>query len=890
MKNKLKKIISLLLCLTLLSGSILSVYAEPENKENTESENNTEAEVLPEPELLISTVEEFLAFSKKCQLDTYSKDLVVALEKDLDLSDVEFDGIPTFGGVFLGNNHKITGLQIDANGSYQGFFRYIQADAVVRDLTIEGDILPQGSRSYVGAVAGHNAGLVTNCHFAGNIAGIETIGGIVGYNALTGIVEECGTVGNIHGDHFVGGLVGENNGVIRNCKNAMFVNTTELENSVEISDITLETLLNSESVATTTDVGGIAGSNCGVIRRCFNEGNVGYRQIGYNIGGIAGCQMGYIVDCENTAPVAGRKEVGGIVGQMEPATKLEYEKDTLQILQGDLSIMADLTDKAAGDAQDTSDILSGQMSEINTEAEKAGESIDILMKAMEGEEVDPDTVLAARNNLSGSISSISGTTEEMLETGQQASDTMTGHIEAISEQIRVISTSIGNAADNLGAEVHDVSDEDTAEDFTGKIENCVNYATVMADITVGGIVGSIAMESDLDPEADIDIVGETSLNSEIKLRAVILGCKNRGKVECKKQYAGGVAGQTMMGLIKLSDNTGDVLAEAADYVGGIAGSSRGYVRSCYVKGTITGATYVGGLLGTGLILSDSYSMVKVTGTEKVGQIIGYIRNHEDITENYYFCATGDKGGIDGICYDGIANSLSKEEFFALETQSDIFQTVQITFICEDGEVITTNVAVGTYFSTGMIPQTESVDNRVAIWEGVDECLGKELLFDHVFYEQHLPYKTVLESEETRENGLAILLVEGTFLPDATMRLKETIVAPKTSKRETLIEGFTVILPESEGEIVLRYLPNEDEEIKNIKIVAYNKNGTWRETKVNKVGSYYVFDMQKDETAFYVLSYKSYKSFIIGAGMGLVTLGVIAGGVHLVRKRKKHVEV
>ena len=287
--------LSILVCLSLFLSLPLSSFAV-EKKEEIETEDT-------ENVLTISTVEEFLAFSENCRLDSYSKDLTVVLNNDIDLTDVEFDGIPLFCGTFEGEHHRIKGLSITSDGSNKGLFRYLEKTAVVNDLIVEGKLFPEGSRNVIGGIAGNNAGIIKNCVFSGSVTGSDSIGGLVGINELTGIIENCQVYGTIHGDHFVGGVAGENNGVIRNCQNLTKINTTAEENSVEISDITLNSMTSSESAITATDIGGVTGSNSGVIRNCENHGDIGYQHIGYNIGSIAGSQSGYITDCTNYADI-----------------------------------------------------------------------------------------------------------------------------------------------------------------------------------------------------------------------------------------------------------------------------------------------------------------------------------------------------------------------------------------------------------------------------------------------------------------------------------------------------------------------------------------------------------------------------------------------------------
>lgn len=162
-----KRIVSL--CLAALLLLTLAVPAAAEEGEKPQ-----------QAALKISTVSQFLTFAEKCRLDSYSAGLVVSLEKDLDLSNAEFESIPIFCGTFLGNNHTIKGLKLEKDGSVQGLFRYLTKTAVVERLTVQGEVAPEGSRSAVGGIAGENAGTIRNCSFIGAVSGGESVGGITG--------------------------------------------------------------------------------------------------------------------------------------------------------------------------------------------------------------------------------------------------------------------------------------------------------------------------------------------------------------------------------------------------------------------------------------------------------------------------------------------------------------------------------------------------------------------------------------------------------------------------------------------------------------------------------------------------------------------------------------
>ena len=152
-----KRLLSLLICLLILASLPLSVFAD-------ESEDDVRT-------LSISNVKEFLAFAESCRLDSYSHNLSVTLEKDLDLSGRDFQGIPIFSGSFDGKGHSIKGLSITVESSAVGFFRYLEEGASVSSLTLVGDVLPSGSRSSVGGFAGVNRGTVENCTFLGTVTG-----------------------------------------------------------------------------------------------------------------------------------------------------------------------------------------------------------------------------------------------------------------------------------------------------------------------------------------------------------------------------------------------------------------------------------------------------------------------------------------------------------------------------------------------------------------------------------------------------------------------------------------------------------------------------------------------------------------------------------------------
>ena len=125
---------------------------------------------------------------------------------------------------------------------------------------------------------------------------------------------------------------------------------------------------------------------------------------------------------------------------------------------------------------------------------------------------------------------------------------------AYTDQMNAINQTVNQAGDYLGWEFTDVSDEDTADDQTAKVEGCVNEGEVYADWNAGGIAGAMAPENDLDTLTSVEFYGEKSLHLYGQMRAVLLNCTNSAPVYAGKQNAGGT------GILVLAAGAGILLA------------------------------------------------------------------------------------------------------------------------------------------------------------------------------------------------------------------------------------------------------------------------------------------------------------------------------------------
>lgn len=390
----------------LCTGTAKTVYAaETEKEEQSWKKDAGAGEAIAQENIIkLLSVADLEALAQNCALDQWSVGKFVVLEADLDLTDSDFECIPTFGGIFDGNGHTISGYSMTKSGDVNGFFRYVQEGAEIKNLTVSGEVAPDGHRDVTGGLAGNNRGMLSNCSFAGTVKGKNRTGGIAGINEAQGRIYNCSFEGDLTGEHYAGGIVGENLGSVVRCKNSGAVNITEVKVSTEVSEFGLEMLWKADAVSNvpaSTDVGGIAGVSSGILQSCENAGDVGYPHTGYNVGGIVGRQSGYLDGCTNSGMVNGRKDVGGIVGQFEPEVTLQFKPDMLADLFTELEVLQGLIDATIQDTKGVSSTISDSMQGLSDSTKNVKSATQGLSDSM----IDwADENLEAINDFSARLS------------------------------------------------------------------------------------------------------------------------------------------------------------------------------------------------------------------------------------------------------------------------------------------------------------------------------------------------------------------------------------------------------------------------------------------------------------------------------------------------------
>ena len=1138
MKQKTSKLLSLLLAAVLLL-SLIAPVALAAGSANS---------------IYLRTAEDLAELSRNCTLDSWSQGKTVYLEADLDLSGTEFAPIPTFGGTFEGQGHTISGLSITGSGNVRGLFRYIQPTGAVRDLRVSGTIAPSDRKNTLGGLAANNQGTITNCTFSGAVSGADSIGGLVGINEAQGQIINCSFSGSVTGEHYVGGVAGQNYGSIIQCENSGSINTTQVDAELNLDNLNQEQLNAAENVPACTDIGGIAGFSSGILQSCVNTGAVGYAHVGYNIGGIVGRQSGYLNGCSNSGTVLGRKDVGGIAGQLEPEARLLYNEGQIGSLLDELDVLRELIDQTGDDVRGSSDEISERMQAISDRAREAQDAIsgladrttdwanenidainslsariswltdelnpilddatdavdlmeeltgqmnDAMDEAQEAGDLAPDvadqfedvmgdlriaaqrgrdavehlkTALAHLRNVLGKpehtaeaiqavtdaavqlidalsaasdavvqavtilaevggtdmseediaalesalaavrsslaqakaaaqalgtaaarlvlptvhpeeweaarqeakaageslvsalhalASAVSGGTDalhqlrDLLEQSEyaldelrEAGDTLeelsalasdlcrdlSGVFQELSEMptitIHPISSEIQEQGDALGdifsrllddgdalqesmtsstdillddldainqqfgvitdllRDILDGSDEELADRFedvsdeapettdTGYLSGARNDGNVEGDINVAGIVGSMAIEYDFDPEDDLIQEGDRSLDFRYQAKAVVASCINTGEITGKQDYAGGIVGLMDLGRVRNCENYGAVSSSDGDYVGGIAGASWGSIRDSWSKCCLSGEDYVGGVAGLGATLVNCHTLVAIDeGSAYLGAVAGDVDSGGAVSGNTF--TSESLGALDGISYAGKAEPVDFDTLCSTDGVPELFSQLELTFVADGVTVAVVPFQYGKGIEA--LPEIPAKKGYSASWPDLDYT---HLTASQTLEAKYTPYTSAL----TDGGELPEILVDGSFSSRAEVSHTTEDVTWTDGRGQTHTgTAYTVTVDDPDLQQVsytVHYrLPDSG---KRWVLWVQDENG-WSQADFEIDGQYLLLASQAGEITFCVTERPSNLFAWIAAGAGcLILLAIIFYGSRRIHKKR-----
>ncbi len=209
-----------------------------------------------------------------------------------------------FYGTLYGYGNTVTLNISESTGNYVGLFAQTKSTSSIVTVSVTGNI--ETIYSSVGGISGRNDGMINMCSSSVNITADDHVGGIVGFNTVSGTVTRCYSSAEIEADDYIGGIVGSNSGMVSRCS------------SSGAGDVTAGAM-----------AGGVVGKNIsgGIIIYCFSGISVFANG---NEGGLVGWNEGIISESYATGSVTGYNNIGGLLGYNNGGTVSSsyYDKNT----------------------------------------------------------------------------------------------------------------------------------------------------------------------------------------------------------------------------------------------------------------------------------------------------------------------------------------------------------------------------------------------------------------------------------------------------------------------------------------------------------------------------------------------------------------------------------
>lgn len=787
----------------------------------------------------------------------------------------------------------------------------------------EGVILSCGFRgavrgeSAVGGVAGRNGpnGEIALCSAAGSVTGKNGTGGIAGRS--DGLLLQC-----------------ENSAGVNTSDPGPSAGLESLNVGEALSQLATPTDdgASGRFRGSHTDTGGVVGFSAGVVQGCSNTAAVGYSHVGYNVGGVAGRQTGYMAGCSNSGDVRGRKDVGGVIGQAEPDVTLNAGEDAMSRLRQELGTLSGLlaqamdhTDLSRGDLsarlsamagnadsaresarlllEQTAGLAEGYVSSVNAlraaaaaaledlsfdrtdlsgAAEAFGALRDALEEALQSDPEPPDRMAReAGNELFSSLSGLASDMEALRSGLDSAGETLSADLRAVNRQMELVFALAIDALDEAQAApeipelIGDASDENIDDTRLGKAAECVNTGSVEGDRNVGGVVGAMAIEYDLDPEDDNT---RFSFGSYYEIKAVLQNCVNLGAVTGRRDCVGGLAGRMDLGTVTGCVNYGAVVSTGGSYVGGVAGYSGAAVHMSWAKCSLSGENYVGGVAGWARSLTDCRAIVVIGGgTQYVGSIAGAADVESGGVRGNCFVDMG-VAGVDGVSYAGIAEPVSYDGLLELPDVPAGFSGFTLTLRADGETVARFPFRYGEDLSDLPLPEVPARDGFYGAWPEFDRSgTRSDLTVDAVY----TPWVTLAASAR-REGKLPLVLAEGLFFAEAAPEVRDSALAPPDGERGEDWDIWEITMTGTEltetDSVPLRLLNRSGGKARVWQYVG----GRWEEVEARANGHYLLLTMSGTSGVFCIRPVPDVSPLVPGLPLAAAGLCVI---LLAVRKRR-----
>ena len=577
-----------------------------------------------------------------------------------------------FSGNFDGNGHTVSNLFINTTGSYIGLFGQ-STNGIIENLgVVNADVT---GASDVGGLVGYATNCtIENCYATGTVTGNGYyVGGVVGIKINGSIVENCYNTSDVTGaGYYVGGVNGSGNGTIVNCYNIGAVKGSG------------------------TYVGGVVGGNAGTVENCYNTGTV--TGSGNNVGGITGLNDtgGTVENCYNTGAVSltgSGSTVGGVVGVNNSTVENCYNAGVVTLTGGGSYVGGVVGLNSNGTVENCYNA-----GDVTGSGNSVGGVVGYNPNGTTENCYNTGDVTSSGSSVGGVVgnNSNNGTVENCFFKWESGgfNGTLRG---------------IGSSASDTGAARTSDADLQTLVTFTGAgwdftgIGGAPPVWFMLNTVTYPMLFWQIA-DSGSGFDSDPYVVTTVQQIENIQTVFVLHGASGGvywqlGKnIDATGYFAEGAPGYNsdagwvpignssaqpfqgnfdgnghtitglfindtslyyvgLFGIVNHSEimNLGIVNANITGntYVGGVIGNNAGIVENCYVTGTVSGSSSVGGVVGfnNSGIVENCYSTCTINGGSTVGGVVGFCN-----TSTLMNCYSA--GSVSGSSVGGVATNAS----------------------------------------------------------------------------------------------------------------------------------------------------------------------------------------------------------------------------------------
>ena len=466
---------------------------------------------------------------------------------------------------------------------------------------------------------------LTGGSIKGNSDG-TSVGAIAGVNngLLANVTSSANVVGA--GTYYVGGLVGTNGGVVSNASSAGGVaggtGSFEVGGLVGENNGSLGNVHATGAVSGSSDTGGLIGVNYGAISNAYASGNTSGT---VRVGGLAGNNAGSIAYAYAKGAVSGSSVAGGLVGFN--------------------SINSTVNNTYASGA------VSGTSSGGLTGSNKG---------AISNSYWNSDVKSLANGTNTGRLSAVSGlTTVQMRTAASFAGFGFTATPGAPGWVLVNADGNLNNAGGAVGAttpmlaseyattvgNAHQLQLMAMAPAASYLMGNSIDASATASGKDVWGAGGFVPVGSSANPFSGVfdgasQSISGLTITTPASNRVGLFGNVFNGKIANV-----GLAGGSITGAL---------------YVGGMVGyNNGGTLTNVYASDTVTGSNQVGGLVGANVdgSIKTAYASGSVSGSNKVGGLVG---NNTGTIDTAYasgvVTANNDVGGLVGANGGSISNS------------------------------------------------------------------------------------------------------------------------------------------------------------------------------------------------------------------------------------------